>query len=178
MSGQARVVALDGHDGAGKTTIATALADALDGVYVRPFGGATGRALMAAATAHDPVQVLAVGEGALRDALGAHRDSPVVVLDRSWMTVASLVEPAEFAAAWTLWVPTVLCWSDLTTTLQRLAVRTEEPEDTSWHSFYLDRYLELARRFDVPVVRTDRASVASCVDAVRAILDGLSDTAP
>jgi hypothetical protein len=172
MTEPARVVALDGHDGAGKTTIATALAHALGAEYVRPFGGATGHALMAAATAHDHAQVLTIGHDALHDALETHREAPALVLDRSWLTVASLVEPEQFAAAWTLWIPTILCWSDLATTLARLDQRTEAPEELAWHTLYLDRYLELARRFDVPVLRTDTAPVEDCVRSVQEIVAG------
>lgn len=172
MTDGPRVVALDGHDGAGKTTIATALAEVLGAQYVRPFGGATGHALMAAATAHDHAQVLAIGHDALHGAIETRREAPALVLDRSWMTVASLVETDDFAASWSLWVPTILCWSDLGTTLARLEQRTEAPEELAWHTLYLDRYLDLARRFDVPVLRTDTAPVDDCVRAAQELAAG------
>jgi hypothetical protein len=160
------VVALDGHDGAGKTTLARDLAEHISGVYARPFQGATGEALLAAGAAGDLDRLIEVGDGAIRAALDASGRHRPVVLDRGWMTVASLCagEPFEvFAARWRLWIPTALCWADLPTTLDRLSDRDEHPETVAAHRHYLDVYRCLADRTDSLIVRTDLESRQRCL---------------
>ncbi|MFL6164076.1 MAG: hypothetical protein ACJ74U_17885 [Jatrophihabitantaceae bacterium] len=155
------VIGLDGHDGAGKTTLAVALAGVSGSAYVRPFSGAVGRELMAAAEKADTAAVAEIGRTALSGALADH--GRPLVLDRSWMTVASLMPATEFAACWSIWIPTVLCWSALPATLERLASRSEEPRTAAWHRHYLERYLAISEQFGVPVLRTDDRTPAECL---------------
>jgi len=161
----AGVIGLDGHDGAGKTTLALALAAASGSAYVRPFSGAVGSALLDAADRSDTAAVLEIGRDALTGALAEH--GRPLVLDRSWLTVASLLPVAEFAAGWSTWIPTVLCWSALPVTLERLATRDEQPESVAWHQHYLQRYLALSEHFGVPVLRTDGGSPEDCLALLR-----------
>jgi hypothetical protein len=151
-------VGIDGHDGSGKTTIALEVARRLGATYARPFGGDVGARLMAAVGA-GPSEVIRVGDDALRAAADVPEGS-AVILDRSWLTVASLTPDEDFTAAWTLWLPTVLCWADLPTTLARLAVRDEAAESERSHRYYIARYRDLAASRGVPVVDTSGASVA------------------
>jgi cytidylate kinase len=166
---------LDGHDGAGKTTLALALARAAGASYARPFSGAVGRELMAAAEKADTMAVCEIGHRALTSALEDH--GRPLVLDRSWMTVASLVPTVEFNAAWSVWIPTVLCWTDLPTTLSRLASRREEPQSPAWHQQYLERYLAISQYYSVPVLHTTDHSVTECIVILNDICDALH-TAP
>ncbi len=161
------VIALDGHDGAGKTTLARALAEHVSGVYARPFHGAIGIALLEAGAAGDLDRLIAIGERAIGAALDTAGERRPVVLDRGWMTVASLSTRAQFeafAARWRLWVPTALCWANLSTTLARLADRDEGQETVASHRYYLDVYRSLAERTDSLIVRTDIESSQRCLD--------------
>ena len=85
------VLALDGHDGAGKTTIASALALRLGGVAVRPFAGATGGALFEAGQREDVDALIEIGGAAIETAVSTAPKGCLVVLDRAWMTVASFM---------------------------------------------------------------------------------------
>jgi thymidylate kinase len=161
---------LDGHDGAGKTTLAVALAQRLGGTYRRPFGSDTGHRLMEAAHANDSAGVLAVGHAAIRDALDSADNYPVI-LDRSWLTVASLAPDDLFRNSWVLWVPTVLCWADLPTTIRRLGQRNEEPADPTWHCRYLRRYREIADEYECPLVETHIRSTESSLAALTEYFD-------
>jgi hypothetical protein len=163
------VVAIDGHDGAGKTTLARALVDRIGGVYRRPFHGALGAALLDAAERRDLDRLIAVGSDGITQATRDAGTPPLIVLDRGWMTVASHVDRkfcAAFTARWSLWMPTALCWADLTTTLGRLGTRTEPPEARESHRRYLAIYRALARRAEATIVRTDRHSERACLDAL------------
>jgi hypothetical protein len=147
------VLALEGHDGSGKTTLARLLAERLDAVYVRPYGGPEGDAMLAAAERGEYELAFAVGRAAA-DAALAREGADRVVCDRLWLTVFTLVPPALFAQ-WGPRAPTAVCWADLATTEARLGLRDEAVRSRDWHERYLERYRRLATRFDCPVVRTD-----------------------
>jgi predicted ATPase len=160
-------VALDGHDAAGKTTLAHALAARIGGVYQRPFHGSLGTELLRAGERGDFDRVVALGEQAIGTALEGDGSGLPIVLDRSWMTVASLIEPdrlSAFFATWTKWIPTALCWADLPTTLQRLNRRSEPAEAMEMHQRYLAIYWDLANQSKSPMIRTDLYSEQSCLE--------------
>ncbi|MFF5790605.1 hypothetical protein ACFY5D_01010 [Paeniglutamicibacter sp. NPDC012692] len=158
------VVGIDGHDGTGKTTIAKNIAARLGYSYRRPFGGETGLALSRAAVSGDPEAVIKIGAGALARAMETSGEGRPLILDRSWMTVASLVGDDDFRDRWTLWIPTVLCWADLPATLERLALRDEPGETVAWHRHYIDRYRAIAQQMGCAIVdtshRTEEESTA------------------
>lgn len=152
------ILGLDGHDGAGKTTLAKLLAQRLRGQYVRPFGGSWGAELM---RAHERSHELTIDTGmaALQAAIAGADPDRIIILDRSWMTVASLVPADVFEQRWSLWLPTILCWSDLPTTLARLDLRNDEAsESEQYHRHYLSSYLDCAQRRGCPVLRTEGAA--------------------
>lgn len=153
MSAGRAILALDGHDGSGKTTLALRLADSLGAEYVRPFAGERGPQLLALA-AGNPGEAMRFARDVFAEAAeSARRD--VLVFDRHWMTVCSLLPEAPWRL-WTDFPPTALCWADLPATLSRLAGRREPPEAVAEHQRYLRVYWELGRRFPCFVLRTDR----------------------
>jgi predicted kinase len=158
-----RVLVIDGHDGAGKTTLARRLAEAVGAQYVRPFGGAAGRRLMAAYKESSPSEVLKVGHEALTQAI-QNTEGEALILDRGWLTVATLVPADQFAGTWTLWLPTVLAWCDEDTTRLRLSARAEredEPED--WHTEFLAAYRNRLEFHPGVLLRTDRMDEEACL---------------
>ncbi|POH58514.1 AAA family ATPase [Arthrobacter glacialis] len=152
------VVGIDGHDGTGKTTIAKNVAAQLGMSYLRPFGGSRGQELTRASESGDTAEVLRIGASALEHALESASHAGPAILDRSWMTVASLVDGKAFQDHWTLWIPTIVCWTDLPTTLARLAQRDEPEESLAAHRHYIARYKELAEANGCTVVDTSHAS--------------------
>jgi cytidylate kinase len=164
------LIALDGHDGSGKTTLAIAFADRIGGSYARPFSGTLGKELLKAGESGDVEGVVELGQRGLDRAIAEAERFPVV-LDRSWITVASLIA-SESLAKWTVRIPTVLCFSDLRTTLERLELRTDEfLEPVAWHTRFLEIYLDIAERHNVPILRTDTG------DPISVTLDKLEQLA-
>jgi hypothetical protein len=146
---------LDGHDAAGKTTLAGRLARALEATYASPFAGAVGTELLAAALGREHHRAAAIARTAVARCVEDCRTA-TVVFDRHWMTVCTLL-PERFWSEWTPPPPTTLCWSDMATTVRRLTGRNEPPHDG--HADYLARYRDLARRWRCPVLRTDTMPV-------------------
>lgn len=167
------IVALDGHDGTGKTTLAKMLADQLGGVALRPFSGDTGAKLLEAGEKKDINSLIEIGSNAIENSISSAKPSVPIVLDRAWVTVASFVhDEPEFFSAWHLWIPTTICWANLETSINRLNKRInsngvehqfEEEKPAEWHECYLEIYWNLAIRFKYPLLRTDQYDVPSCL---------------
>jgi len=160
-------LAIDGHDGSGKTTLALGLADRLGGVCVRPFGGYVGKSFFEAAEGGRPEDAIAIAELAVAETIARESQAEIIVLDRCWMTVFSAI-PDEYFSRWKYRVPTLLCWSNLAPTLDRLQQRSEILYNTDWHVRYIWRYADLARRFECTVVRTDQLDEGSALNSAEA----------
>lgn len=167
-----RLIAIDGHDGAGKTTLATALAERVGALYVRPFGGTRGDQMVRAWRSNRLDEVLRIGDDTLREVLASARDGRRLVLDRGWLTVATLVPRQSFAAAWRLWLPTALIWCDEQTTRARLRERGRGDEEVdAWPTHFLHAYRDRLKLHPGPVIRTDQLSKTECLAALVTAFD-------
>jgi adenylate kinase family enzyme len=160
------MLVIDGHDGTGKTTLARGLAKRIGADYVTPFAGADGGSMLEAAEAGHAHEADRLAREMLAHQLNTST-ARIKVVDRHWMTVFTLL-PESLWEGWLPLPPTVLCWANLDTIYARLSRRTENPQSTKWHSAYLRRYAEIARRFRVPIVRTDQRTVVDALEWLHA----------
>jgi hypothetical protein len=178
MSRLPKVIVIDGHDGAGKTTIASRLADRLGGTYARPFAPPVG------------AELSELRDRGLTDLMDRHAreavarvvastDSHLLVFDRHWPTVLTLgCMHARYALdpAWFPLPPTVICWTDVETTRRRHHERGEVTFPLSVDSYYCSAFRSVALEYDLPVVETTNTSADEAVDRVVA-MPGVSDVA-
>ena len=121
---------------------------------------------MAAYRASDATEVVRVGRDALMETIRA-ADGSDVVLDRGWITVATLVPKESFARHWNFWFPVALAWCDENTTRARLSLRSsseQEPDD--WHAEFLEAYLDRFSLKPGRVLRTDLVGEDACIAAL------------
>lgn len=153
VSGRPIQLVIDGHDGAGKTTLAARLAEALGGRHVRPFSGTLGALQLWCGERGDTEFTTDLAKRAIEYALDQNRDARVIVFDRHWMTVCTLL-PEGMWSRWQPHPPTALCTASLEVTLARLGARDEPQESIESHQHYMGLYRTMIERFGGEVIDT------------------------
>jgi len=146
------ILVIDGHDGAGKTSVAQRL-DPVYGRYVKPFSGTLGDHIAWLASKQRWAEVDTTARAAVEFILERHAEAERLIFDRHWLSMFTLL-PEEHRVAWYPVPHTVLCWTNLDTTLHRLDRRGEAIGDVGKHRHYIEAYAALAARYRVPVVDT------------------------
>lgn len=137
------VLALDGHDGSGKTTLAKSLATEIGATYVRPYAEPFGSRLLECAESKQFEALIETAAEAITHALKEAPAQGTLIFDRFWITLFTLL-PATHYSRWQIKPPTAIIWADLNTTLSRLSTRDEEEYDHEWHKYYIRLYQELS----------------------------------
>ena len=163
------VLVFDGHDGSGKTSLARRVAELCGASYARPFGGERGERLFALASA-------GFYDEANRHALECVRDAQsgggATVFDRHWMTAFTLL-PEAYWEAWSPLPRTILCRTDVDTTLSRLAQREVRGAGEDSHERWIAKYGSLAARFNCEVLDTTQTDIDETARMLVARLDKL-----
>lgn len=165
-----KILALDGHDGSGKTTLTQALVKAKNAQYVRPYAEPFGSALMEAYQKSDFEKILSIAQTAINHALKDIDMSQPMIFDRCWVTVFTVLS-SDMRAAW-LWRPlTVVIWADLDTTLERLNKRDEPAETKEWHAHYIHAYQQLAQQHQLHLINTSQINEPTALDILINLFD-------
>lgn len=143
LSSERCVLALDGHDGSGKTTLAKSLATEIGGTYIRPYAEPFGSQLLSLAESKQYDALIEVGSEAIAYALKNVPSQGTLIFDRFWVTLFTLLPPSHYSR-WQIRPATAVIWADLDTTLSRLATRDEATYDQQWHEHYIQLYQELS----------------------------------
>jgi hypothetical protein len=165
-----RLVVLDGHDAAGKSTLAGLIARHYGWRHVRPFAGELGDFIAWSYRSRRYRLANEVALGAVARVLDENRDAPGLVFDRHWLCMFTVLPPG-FRRAWRDRPPTILIWADPETTAIRQRERSE-PVDEALNDYYCRVYRELADRYRVPVVDTSRASLQDSLAECLALIEG------
>ena len=163
------ILALDGHDGSGKTTLAQRLAEKLGGCYVRPYCAPHGPELLTAAEAQQYERLTATARTARQEAIEAAQAAPgqPLIFDRLWITLFTLL-PKEHRKSWLFRPPTAICWADWETTEARLKHRREtDPHSAARHQHYIQQYAEFAKIYDCFLVDTSACEEDEALERLR-----------
>ncbi len=157
------ILAIDGHDGSGKTTLAKLLSEKINGIYIRPFAEENGIQLIKYFDAKDYKKISAFGYETIKKQEQLYQNE-ILVYDRHWMTVFSLLPESYWNDK--IWHPlpvTMLCYCDLEHCLNRLKKRTEKSYEENYHAYYLEVYYKLANYFGARILRTDQKNIEECL---------------
>ena len=163
------IIVFDGHDGAGKTTLARLAAAALGGAYVKPFDSTLGDMIAWLCEKQRFQLADQLSRASIQKIVREHAESPLLVFDRHWLSMFTLL-PAELRDPCFPLPTTILCWTDLETTRSRLSARGEDPVDHAEHEHFLQLYRSLAEEFNVPIINTTSQTTEQSLNRVRQIV--------
>jgi cytidylate kinase len=152
------IIAIDGHDGSGKTTIARLLADKLNAKYIKPFSDTLGDLI---AWSYRKKKYNFANDIALASIKKHIDENPGVdcfVFDRHWLSMFTVL-PEEFCASWLPLPITVLCWANVKTTEKRFKERDEVEPYPGCHEYFCRVYKEIAEKYNAFIVDTSNESV-------------------
>jgi len=146
------IIAIDGHDGSGKTTVSKLLAETINGKYVKPFSGDTGD-LIVWAYKNKKYQFLEdLALNAINFTIDNNSNEPILVFDRHWLSIATLL-PSNCVDKLAKPI-TFLCWANIDTTMDRLFIRNDDQEKAWDNKKYCDLYRKLGLKNEVNIIDT------------------------
>ena len=149
-----KIIAIDGHDGVGKTTLAQLLAKRLNGTYIRPFANEFGSKLLELADNKNYDELIRFASNRFKQLYILYTDQ-TLIFDRHWMTVLSLI-PSNYWGRWQDFQDTILITvDDINTIKSRLSTRNEKTQDDDYHAKYLTIYENLAHHYNTLVIKSD-----------------------
>lgn len=174
------IIAFDGHDASGKSTLAKRVAEKLGGTYSRPYDQSLGELFVWLFRQGRAGSVAQIAQAALDRFAAVSESLPgPVVCDRHALSALALAGCDSTEVR--LPDHTFLCWTDLPTTLARERARGREfsDEEVAEQVVLLDRYAAVGTRYGVPAVDTTSQSIDDCVEqVVRAVSSTQGQTVP
>ncbi|GJD30649.1 hypothetical protein PMNALOAF_1899 [Methylobacterium adhaesivum] len=167
---QARRIALvlDGLDGAGKSTIARLVAEAIGGCVLHPYDG-NGPLLVWLARTGQHALADSIAHAAVAMAMDRVPEGVPIVFDRHWFTASQLLS-SLYRPGWEPRPFTLLCWADRETTVARMIARGEDRDALEMTQDRVDTYRRLAAELDVPLLDTSRTTPEEAAAHVLALL--------
>jgi len=165
------LIAFDGHDGAGKTTLAAAVAAQIGGTKVSPFGGTLGDFIAWNYRSRRYGMANDVALAAIRKALAEHDKAGALIFDRHWLSMFTVLPP-RYRSSWRDRPFTILIWADPAATERRLIERGEAV-DRPGNEYYCRVYRELAERYRVPMVDTTLGTLEENIARCRELIESL-----
>jgi thymidylate kinase len=161
-------VVFDGHDGAGKSTLARLTAELIDGTVVKPFGDLLGDHIAWLWGNEKFQEADWLARSSIERVLSTAAEGPLV-FDRHWATMYSVL-PSQY---WENWHPlprTIVCHTTPEATRARLAERGEDPLEYEHHVHYQEIYRRLGQNNGALVLDTTHATADESMKAVKEYL--------
>ncbi|MNB76265.1 hypothetical protein D3C75_229270 [compost metagenome] len=156
----------DGHDCSGKSTLSSLFVKRHpNSVYIRPFEKNIGELFWWLYTKKEYELANNLALNSVRKAAAEKDDNSLLVFDRHWLTLFSIL-PEQY---WEAWVPlpkTILCWTDPINTNLRMEERGEKELYDGYNEYYCNYYLKLARQFGVKILDTSNKTQEESLNEV------------
>ncbi|KQP72103.1 GSCFA domain-containing protein [Methylobacterium sp. Leaf112] len=159
---------LDGLDGAGKSTVARLVAEAIGGCVLHPYDG-NGPLLVWLARTGQHALADAVAHAAVAMAMDRVPEGVPIVFDRHWFTASQLLS-SLYRPGWEPRPFTLLCWADRETTVARMIARGEDRDALEMTQDRVETYRRLAAELDVPLLDTSRTTPEAAAERALALM--------
>jgi thymidylate kinase len=163
------IISFDGHDGAGKTTIAKKVAEKLKFKYIKPFESSLGDLIAWSFRNKKYDFTNKISKLAIEKSVSENPNTSLI-FDRHWMSMFTVL-PEQYYAEWNPLPFTILIWVDWQTTMERLIQKGEKPGSEKEHQYYCDLYLKVADNYGVPVIDTTKHTIDECIDIACGLID-------
>jgi len=170
-----KIIVLDGHDGAGKTTLSMSLANSFDGTYVKPFNDTLGD-MIAWLWKNNKFDLADnIARMSIKKILDEYKHSELLIFDRHWMSLFTVL-PHEFREHWLPLPSTILIWANISCTIDRLRKRKEHYGNVKEHSYYIDLYKQLAYEYDIPIIDTSNKQKEEVIYEINLVTHNILNT--
>ena len=147
------IIAIDGHDGSGKTTISKLLAETIKGKYIKPFSNDIGD-LITWSAKNDKIPFLEeLAFNAIEYTIATNPDERILIFDRHWLSIATLLPENKILQSY-LKPVTILCWANIETTTERLFIRNDNKDDVWDNQKFCDLYYKLGSENNALIIDT------------------------
>ena len=160
-----RILAVEGPDGSGKTSIAQGLAARLGGRYVKPFDGTVGLVIRWLHERADHELASRVAWAAATRAVEVNQDAPWLIFDRHWVSVLAFTARAV-PQIWMPPPPTVVCLAQRSAIAGRLQQRGASPEEIESSAGIVERFERLVKDYALPVIDTTGTTPEEAVEQI------------
>lgn len=163
------LVVFDGHDGAGKSTLAARCAKLVGGIVVKPFGDTLGDHIAWLWGSGRFAEADSLARSSVERIVARGHTQPLV-FDRHWVTMFSVL-PETYWSSWHPLPRTVVCHASPEVTMARLVARGEPPLSYEHHDHFDRIYRSLGESCGALVLDTSTDNIDTCFASVRAFLE-------
>lgn len=147
-----KLIVIDGHDGAGKSTIAKGVAEKLGYKYLHFFDDLHPKYSIEPLSVTENELIQIVQDMIYKLKLSDNN----IILDRGLITPTSLLSKQNWEKVRFLFdeIPTILVYADINTTIKRLSSREVDESQEFDNAYWINQNLEIARYFNVDIIDT------------------------
>ena len=163
-----KIIAIDGHDASGKTSICKRISELLGYKYIKPFSNSLGDLIAWLITCKNYELANQIALSAIDKALKDNPESNLI-FDRHWICMFTLI-PDNLKREWKDVPFSILCWANPEITLKRLQERNAIGMNKWDDHYFCQKYLEIGAQYHIPVVDTSFITIDEGVEKTLKII--------
>ena len=163
-----KIIAIDGHDGSGKTSICKRICELLNYQYIKPFSNSLGDLIAWMITSKNYELANQIAMSAIDKALVENPEANIV-FDRHWISMFTVI-PERLQKEWRDTPFSILCWAEPQITINRLQERKDAGINKWDNEYFCKKYMDISDQFQIPVINTSYATVDESVERALKII--------